>query len=75
MNHTVIEDLSLASSPVSDFVQWPADPSGWEQYRLTQEQLDFFNAYGYLGGIKLLEPEQVEQLNRELAQIADPAHP
>ena len=64
MNHTIIEDLSTASSPVSDFLQWPSTPSGWEQYKLTQEQIDFFNEYGYVSGIKLLNTEQIEQLNK-----------
>lgn len=75
MNHTMIKDLSTASSPVSDFVQWPSAPSEWEQYKLTQEQIDFFNEYGYISGIKLLDAGRVAQLNKELAEITDPAHP
>ncbi len=37
--------------------------------------MDFFNEYGYLSNVKLLEEWQVEKLNEELAEIADPAHP
>lgn len=47
----------------------------WEQYKLSDEQLSFFEENGYLANIKLLENDQVDQLNHELAAIMDPAHP
>jgi ectoine hydroxylase-related dioxygenase (phytanoyl-CoA dioxygenase family) len=47
----------------------------FDRYALTNEQLDYYREHGYLSGIKLLEPDQVEQLRRELAEITDPDHP
>jgi ectoine hydroxylase-related dioxygenase (phytanoyl-CoA dioxygenase family) len=42
---------------------------------LSKEQVEFFNEYGYVSGIKILDDWQVERLNKELAEIANPAHP
>jgi ectoine hydroxylase-related dioxygenase (phytanoyl-CoA dioxygenase family) len=70
-----LKDLSTQHQLISNLFQWPAKPAEWEQYKLSNEQLDFFKEYGYLSNVKLLEEWQVEKLNEELAQIADPAHP
>ncbi len=70
-----IKDLSTNHQLISNMFQWPSKAADWEQYKLSKEQLDFFNEYGYLSNVKLLEDWQVEKLNEELAQIADPAHP
>jgi hypothetical protein len=75
MEEHQLVDLSEHHQLVSDFFKWPATAAEWEQYKLTQDQIDFFNKYGYLSGIKFLEEWQVEQLNEELAAIADPEHP
>ncbi|MBN9381846.1 MAG: phytanoyl-CoA dioxygenase family protein [Chitinophagaceae bacterium] len=68
-------DLSKHHHLISALFKWPEKPSEWEQYKLSKEQLDHFYEYGYLSNIKLLEEWHVEMLNRELAEIADPAHP
>ena len=68
-------DLSKQHRPISKLFKWPEKQSEWEQYKLSRDQLDFFDEYGYLSNIKLLEEWQVEKLNEELAEIADPAHP
>jgi ectoine hydroxylase-related dioxygenase (phytanoyl-CoA dioxygenase family) len=47
----------------------------WEQYQLSPSQIEFFHEFGYLPNIKLLDEEQVAQLNAELAEIADKSHP
>lgn len=69
------EDLSEFHQPLSDL--FPALPpeEAWEKYRLSDDQVAFFNEFGYLSGIKLLDDEQVDQLNAELDEIKDPAHP
>ena len=68
-------DLSLSHQPVSDLFTWPADKAGWDRYRLSREQLEFFEEYGYLGNVPLLDERQMEALRRELDDIMDPAHP
>lgn len=67
-------DLAAYHHLVSEMFQWPATAAEWDQYRLTQEQLDFFEENGYVSNIKLLEDWQVEILKSELDQIMDPAH-
>lgn len=64
-------DLSDYHHLVSKMFKWPTQPSEWEQYRLTQEQVQFFNEYGYLHNIKLLNEPQVDQLRNELVSIMD----
>jgi ectoine hydroxylase-related dioxygenase (phytanoyl-CoA dioxygenase family) len=75
MEEHQLVDLSEHHQLVSDFFKWPANKEEWEQYKLTQDQIDFFNENGYLANIKFLEEWQVDQLNEELAAIADPEHP
>ena len=47
----------------------------WKKYKLTDEQVAFFNEYGYLSNIKILEDVQIEQLRKELKELTDPSHP
>ena len=69
------KDLSAFHQLVSDMFKWPTTPEEWEPYRLNDEQLKFFTEHGYVANIKLLEEWQIDQLNEELAEIIDPAHP
>lgn len=41
-------------------------------YRLNDEQLDFFDRNGYLSGVRVLSDEQVDQLRDELKSLMDP---
>lgn len=68
-------DLSEYGQLVSDMFRWPASEAEWEPYRLSEEQLAFYNEYGYLSGVKLLDHEQVDRLRVELEGIMDPKHP
>jgi hypothetical protein len=68
-------DLSHYDHPVSKMFTWPQSDREWDQYRLTEDQVEFFRARGYLSHIRLLEEWQVDQLNRELTVVMDPAHP
>src|SRR5260221_3846711 len=68
-------DLSIVHQLVSDMFKWPKSEEEWRQYELTGEQIDFFNKNGYLANIKLLEEWQIDKLNAELIEIADPSHP
>lgn len=70
-----MEDLSEIHEFVSDFMKWPGTKEEWDRYRLSEEQIRFYNEYGYLSGIKLLEEWQVEVLQKELAEITNPSHP
>jgi ectoine hydroxylase-related dioxygenase (phytanoyl-CoA dioxygenase family) len=68
----MIEDLSQYHSPITDL--FPRE-SGWDRYRLTEEQVGFYREHGYLAGIKVLNEDQLEVLRRELAELVDAVHP
>jgi len=68
----MIEDLSQYHRPITDL--FPPE-SEWERYRLSEEQVSFYNEHGYLAGIRVLNEDQLGVLRRELAELVDPAHP
>ena len=70
-----IKDLSKVHKLVGDIFRWPDRAEDWKEYELTAEQIEFFNENGYLGGIRMLDDQQVEKIKKELAEIADPKHP
>lgn len=67
------KDLSEFHEQVSNLFPWPKKAEEWDQYRLTKDQLSFFNENGYLPGIKMLNESQLEILRDELFQLVDPA--
>lgn len=69
-----IKDLSGYHEIISDLFRQPSSPEEWEQYKLSEEQVNFFHENGYLSDIKLLEEWQVNALNSELSEITDPQH-
>ena len=69
------EDLSNYHSQISDLFKTPTRSDEWDQYRLTNDQIEFFHEYGYLSGIQILNDSQVEILRNELAEITNPNHP
>jgi ectoine hydroxylase-related dioxygenase (phytanoyl-CoA dioxygenase family) len=70
-----VKDLSTVSHLISDLFQWPKSKQDWDKYRLTKEQVDFFNKNGYLAGVKMLDDWQIETLRKELTELADLNHP
>src|SRR5262245_30571750 len=69
------KDLSANHQPVTKLFESPDRAAGWNQYRLSEEQIDFFQTLGYLAGIRALNDEQIETLRAELAELSDPKHP
>jgi ectoine hydroxylase-related dioxygenase (phytanoyl-CoA dioxygenase family) len=69
------KDLSTVHKLVSEIFPWPATVEVWNSYKLSNEQVDFFNKNGYLSGIKMLDEKQIEKIKNELAEIANPKHP
>ncbi len=68
-------DLSLQHQQVSSLFTWPKTAEEWEQYRLSNEQVEFFHEFGYLSNVKLFDTHQIDALQRELTEIMDPQHP
>lgn len=72
---TLSRDLADHSKPVSKMFSWPKNKSEWAKYQLSEGQLEHFKTYGYISNIKLLEEDQVDQLNEELKTIMDVKSP
>ena len=68
-----LKDLSEIHEQITNMFPWPETKSDWDQYRLSKDQVDFFNENGYLAGIKMLNDEQIDFLRKELMDLADPA--
>ena len=75
MKSKLHRDLSQYSDMISGIFPKISAKDAWEQYKLPNEQVAFFNENGYLHNVKILEEDQVDTLNKELAEITDPAHP
>lgn len=67
-------DLSRHHDPVSDLFSQPQTQKEWQQYALTEDQVEFFKENGYVAGIQVLSDEQIETLRDELDRFFDPDH-
>jgi ectoine hydroxylase-related dioxygenase (phytanoyl-CoA dioxygenase family) len=70
-----MQDLSEFHHQIATTFKTPTGKDQWDEYRLTDEQIRFFNENGYLSNIKLLDDEQIEILNNDLHQITGADHP
>jgi hypothetical protein len=68
-------DLAEHHSPLSGLFEQPTSPEEWEQYALTEEQIQHFQEHGYITGLKILTEEQCDVLLEELDGITQPDHP
>ena len=64
----MIEDLSRYHRPISNLFNAAVTTEAWDQYRLTDDQIEFFRTNGYLAGIRLLNNQQIHALRDELAR-------
>jgi ectoine hydroxylase-related dioxygenase (phytanoyl-CoA dioxygenase family) len=67
-------DLSIHHGPVSALFSRPHQPVQWNEYRLSDAQVQFFRDHGYLAGVRILTDQQVEVLRGELEVLMNPAH-
>lgn len=68
------KDLSRVHTLVSDLFKMPSSKEEWDQYKLSDEQVAFFKENGFIGGIKMLEENQIETIRNEIAALADVQH-
>ena len=71
----MVEDLSTRHALVGNLFTSPSTQESRERYRLSEDQVAFFNEYGYLKGIQMLTEGQVDSLRQELTELMDPSHP
>lgn len=71
----MVKDLSAIHHLATDLFKWPETKTGWDQYKLSREQVDFFQENGFLAGVRMLDEQQVDRLQNELAELSDIHHP
>ncbi len=67
-----VEDLSKLHYPVSNLFPRANSALDYQNFSLTQEQVDHFHEHGYVTNVKIFDEEQVEVLRQELEDIQDP---
>ena len=67
-------DLSEYHELIGNLFPAISSRDAWEQYKLSDDQVAFYNEMGYLPNIKILDNEQVDQLNKELKVLMDPSN-
>jgi len=70
-----IEDLSKHHTLLGEMFPKISAKDAWEAYKLSSDQIEFYNEYGYLHNVKMLDAGQIGQLKKELQEIVDPNHP
>jgi len=68
-------DFSARHEPVGDLVSLPRSSAEWNRYKLSDEQVAFYHEHGYLAGVRILDDDQIAQLQAELIEFFDPGHP
>ena len=71
----MIEDLSQYHHFIGSLFPAPSRAEDWLQYRLNDDQIEFYRKHGYLAGVRLLNEEQIEALKNEVIELVDPTHP
>jgi hypothetical protein len=71
----MIDDLSAYHYPLTNLFTKPLTREEWEQYRLSQGQIEFYLEHGYVSGIRMLGERQVDALLDELTSLMDSGHP
>jgi len=69
------KDLSTVHDLVTDIFRHPQTKEEWEQYKLSDEQVNFFNENGYLANVKMLDEKQIAIIKSEIEELADSKHP
>ena len=69
------KDLSTHHDLVGNLFAKPSSRGEWSKYRLSAQQIEFYQENGYLAGVRMLSDEQVDALRDEVAALVNPDHP
>lgn len=69
----MINDLSTRHKPITSLFKLPLSEEDSLAFRLTDDQVSFYKEQGYLAGVRMLSPEQVDVLREELAALINPS--
>ena len=70
-----MNDFSELHTPTGALGPLPAHEQDWQQYLLSDEQVEAFHRDGFLAGVQVLDDHQVEALCTELVGLMEPSHP
>lgn len=73
-NRKRLKDLSLIHKPAGSLFPGAEDPGAFEKYKLSEDQIRFYQENGYLAGPKILDARQIEVLRSELDAMLKPDH-
>ena len=65
-------DLSGYSNSISNMFEQPKNAKDWEQYILSEEQIQSFAKNGFISGVKIMDAAHVDILNEELIKLQCP---
>jgi ectoine hydroxylase-related dioxygenase (phytanoyl-CoA dioxygenase family) len=68
-------DLSAFHHPVGDLFSKLDSIENSQSFQLDDEQLAFYDKWGYLSGVRILSTKQVDALRDELSAFSEPDHP
>jgi len=71
----MFDDLAQHHAPLTKLFAHSNSQEECERYRLSSEQLAFWEENGYVAGLRLLNNEQLSALQAELEPLFDPSHP
>jgi len=71
---STIQDYSELHTPTGALRHPPTSKQDWQQFRLTDEQVQSFHRDGFLAGVPVLGDDQVEALRSELTGLMEPSH-
>jgi len=69
------EDLAIHHQLISTLFEEPTSREEWLSHALSAEQVSVFDEQGFIAGVPVLDPKQVETLRAELVRLVDPDHP
>ncbi len=65
------KDLATVHELITELFHWPQTPEEWEQYKLSDEQVNFFKENGFLANVKMIDEKQIALIKSEIEQLAD----
>jgi Phytanoyl-CoA dioxygenase (PhyH) len=69
------EDLSVYHHPITPLFPRIPCSDDRDRYRLSDDQVRFFNENGYLAGLRILHDAEIEWLREELQDLINPGNP
>lgn len=70
-----MQDLADISRLMTDVFRWPTSVKEWEQYKLTDDQIESFHENGFLAGVRVLTDEQANRIVPEIDEAMNPSSP